>query len=119
MLRITVLGGFDVAAGADPARLRGYLHRELLARLIIARGRMLAAEQIIDDLGPEDPPAGAVPTVRTIVSNLRRVLEPDRAAGSPSRVLPTVPPGYALHLEPDAVDAWRFEAAIREAMAVA
>lgn len=43
------------------------------------------------------------------VSNLRRVLEPDRSRGTPAAVLITRAPGYLLTVEPDALDARVFE----------
>jgi hypothetical protein len=43
-------------------------------------------------------------------SNLRRLLEPDREPRAPARLLVSAPPGYAVRLPGDAVDAWRFEA---------
>ena len=53
--------------------------------------------------------------VRTFVAELRRALEPDRPPRTPARLLVTEPPGYALRAAPDAVDAWRFEAAVAAA----
>lgn len=91
--------------------LKGPRHRAVLARLIVARGRVVPVGLLIDDLWL-DPPAGAVSAVRTFVASLRRALEPDRAARTPPRLLVTEGPGYALRVEPDAVDAWRFEQAL-------
>lgn len=59
--------------------LKGPRHRAVLARLIVARGRVVPVGLLIDDLWL-DPPAGAVSAVRTFVASLRRALEPDRAA---------------------------------------
>lgn len=95
--------------------LRGPKHRAVLARLIVARGRVVPVGLIVDDLWL-DPPAGAVSAVRTFVASLRRALEPDRAARTPARLLVTEGPGYALRVEPDAVDAWRFEQALADGL---
>jgi SARP family transcriptional regulator, regulator of embCAB operon len=67
-------------------------------------------DRLIDDLWPEDPPARAAATVQVFVSNLRRVLEPDRARGAPGTVLVTASRGYLLSIEPEAVDAHEFTA---------
>ncbi|WP_350280685.1 BTAD domain-containing putative transcriptional regulator [Kribbella sp. HUAS MG21] len=92
-----------------PVDLKGARHRAVLARLIIARGRLVPASRLVDDLW-EDPPDGALSAVRTFVASLRRALEPDRPPRTPARLLVTEGPGYALRT--DAVDAWRFEKAM-------
>ncbi|MET7749168.1 BTAD domain-containing putative transcriptional regulator [Micromonospora sp. NPDC005367] len=101
----------DDARGAVP--LRGARQRAVLARLLVARGRMVPVDRLVDALW-EEPPVGAVAALRTFVADLRRALEPDRPPRRPPRLLVTAPPGYALHPAPDAVDAWRFEAAVSE-----
>ncbi|MFI7604989.1 BTAD domain-containing putative transcriptional regulator [Micromonospora sp. NPDC049366] len=108
-----VLGPVEVRADDVPVPLRGARPRAVLARLLIARGRVVPVDRLVDDLW-EEPPEGGVAAIRTFVADLRRALEPDRPPRRPARLLVTAPPGYALHLAPDAVDAWRFEAAVRE-----
>ncbi|WP_432942715.1 AfsR/SARP family transcriptional regulator [Kribbella sp. CA-253562] len=95
----------------EPLPLKGPRHRAVLARLIVARGRVVPVGVLVDDLWTA-PPAGAVSAVRTFVAALRRALEPEREARAKPRVLITDGPGYALRLAPDAVDAWRFERAV-------
>jgi DNA-binding SARP family transcriptional activator len=117
-VRIGVLG--PVLAWDDAGSeldLRGPRHRAVLARLVVARGRVVPVDRLVDDLWAE-PPAGAVSAVRTFVAALRRALEPDRRPRSAAQVLVTEGPGYALRVGPDAVDARRFEAAVGEAAAV-
>ncbi|WP_262704929.1 MULTISPECIES: AfsR/SARP family transcriptional regulator [Streptomyces] len=88
--------------------LKGPRHRAVLARLIVARRRVVPVSRLIEDLWAEPPP-GAVGAVRTFVAALRRALEPQRPPRTPARLLVTEGPGYALRADPDAVDAWRFE----------
>ncbi|MER6947483.1 BTAD domain-containing putative transcriptional regulator [Nonomuraea sp. NPDC000554] len=95
----------------DAIALKGPRHRAVLARLIIARRRVVPVTRLVDDLWP-DPPADAVGAVRTFVAALRRALEPRRPPRAPARLLVTEGPGYALRAEPDTVDAWRFEQAV-------
>ncbi|MBA8949856.1 BTAD domain-containing putative transcriptional regulator [Actinomadura namibiensis] len=99
-------------AGGRPIGLKGPRHRAVLARLIVARGRIVPAARLVDDLW-EDPPDGAVAAVRTFVAALRRALEPERPPRAPARLLVTEGPGYALRT--DAVDARRFERAVADA----
>src|ERR1700761_900300 len=108
-VRFGVLGPVAAWDGQDGAiDLKGPRHRAVLARLLVARGRGVPLGVLIDDLWPV-PPAGAAGAIRTFVGALRRALEPDRPPRSPSRLLITQGPGYALAAQPDDVDAWRFE----------
>ncbi|MFD1541343.1 AfsR/SARP family transcriptional regulator, partial [Nonomuraea guangzhouensis] len=91
--------------------LKGPRHRAVLARLIVARRRVVPVSHLVEDLWL-DPPPGAVGAVRTFVAALRRALEPERPPRTAARLLVTEGPGYALRAEPDAVDAWRFEQAV-------
>lgn len=97
--------------------LKGPRHRAVLGRLIVARGRVVPVDVLVDDLWIA-PPAGAVSAVRTFVAALRRAIEPERAARATPQVLVTEGPGYALRLPPDAVDAWRFERVIHQGAGV-
>lgn len=95
----------------DALALKGPRHRAVLARLITARRRVVPVARLVEDLW-DKPGAGAVGAVRTFVADLRRVLEPQRPPRAPARLLVTEGPGYALRAMQDAVDAWRFEAAV-------
>ncbi|MEV4461719.1 BTAD domain-containing putative transcriptional regulator, partial [Microbispora sp. NPDC049633] len=113
-----VLGPVTAWDGAGAAiALKGPRHRAVLARLIVARGRVVPVTRLVDDLWDE-PPAGALGAVRTFVAALRRALEPDRPPRTPARLLVTEGPGYALRAETDAVDSWRFEHAVAAAVAL-
>ncbi|MGC4859386.1 BTAD domain-containing putative transcriptional regulator [Micromonospora sp. DT41] len=109
-----VLGPVTATTEGGPVALKGPRQRTVLARLLIARGRVVPVERLVDDLW-ESPPDGAVGAIRTFVADLRRALEPDRPPRQPPRLLVTEPTGYVLRAAPDAVDAWRFEAAVGEA----
>ncbi|WP_199747799.1 BTAD domain-containing putative transcriptional regulator, partial [Actinomadura sp. WAC 06369] len=114
-VRFGVLG--PVAAwddAGDAVGLRGPRHRAVLARLIVARRRVVPVGVLVDDLW-DDPPPDAVGAVRTFVAALRRALEPDRPPRAPARLLVTEGPGYALRAED--VDAWRLERTVGEASA--
>ncbi|MFS7878771.1 BTAD domain-containing putative transcriptional regulator [Streptomyces asiaticus] len=99
---------WDADADGRAIVLKGPRHRAVLARLIVARRRVVPVSRLIEDLWAEPPP-GAVGAVRTFVAALRRALEPQRPPRAPARLLVTEGPGYALRAVPDAVDAWRFE----------
>ncbi|MEU7971699.1 BTAD domain-containing putative transcriptional regulator [Micromonospora sp. NPDC049089] len=109
-----VLGPVIAATERGPVALRGHRQRLVLGRLLIAHGRVVPVDRLVDDLW-EVAPDGAVGAIRTFVADLRRALEPDRPPRQPPRILVTEPPGYALKAAPDAVDAGQFEAAVGEA----
>jgi DNA-binding SARP family transcriptional activator len=111
-VRFGVLG--PVTAWDDAGRevaLKGPRHRAVLARLIVARGRVVPVDTLVRDLWTA-PPEGAVAAVRTFVAALRRALEPDRAPRTRPTLLVTDGPGYALRVPAEAVDAERFEAVV-------
>lgn len=113
-----VLGPVAAWDGAgDAIALKGPRHRAVLARLLVARRRVVPVGRLVEDLwaGRDEPPGDAVGAVRTFVAALRRALEPERPPRTPARLLVTEGPGYALRAEPEAVDAWRFERAVAAA----
>ncbi|MFE4967111.1 BTAD domain-containing putative transcriptional regulator [Streptomyces sp. NPDC056660] len=110
-----VLGTVTAERAGGPLALKGPRHRAVLARLIVARRRVVPVARLVADLWDEPPPT-AVGSVRTFVNDLRRALEPDRPPRTPARLLVTDGPGYALRAEAEAVDAWRFETAVETAV---
>ncbi|BBH67451.1 hypothetical protein ACTI_41360 [Actinoplanes sp. OR16] len=115
MIRFGVLGPViaEDAAGR-PVPLKGPMHRAVLARLVVARRRVVPVHDLVDDLWVS-PPDGAIAAVRTFVAALRRAIEPERPARAPATLLVTQASGYALSAAPGQVDAWRFEQAVTEA----
>ncbi|MEU6753657.1 BTAD domain-containing putative transcriptional regulator, partial [Spirillospora sp. NPDC046719] len=109
---VRVLGAFAVHVAGAPADLGGPRRRSVLARLAAAHGRMVPADRLVEDLWAGTAPPHAAAGLQSFVSHLRRALEPGRPPRTPARVLVTEPPGYALRLPDDAVDAWRFDALI-------
>ncbi len=109
---VGVLGPVEAwDASGSVIALPGPRHREVLARLVAAGGRVVPVEVLAADLW-EAPPPGAVGAIRTFVAALRRAVEPGRAPRSPAGVIVTSGPGYALRAE---ADVWRFEEAARVA----
>ncbi|MGO1052778.1 BTAD domain-containing putative transcriptional regulator [Crossiella sp. CA198] len=106
-----VLGPLVAADEHGPVTLKGPRQRAILARLLIARRRVVSVRTLINDLWA-DPPGGALGAIQTSINTLRQSLEPGRAPRTPATLLVTEAPGYALRTTPDAVDADRFEAAL-------
>ncbi|GAA1252953.1 hypothetical protein GCM10009665_49590 [Kitasatospora nipponensis] len=103
-----LLGPLEAARDGRTMPLGGPRVRGVLARLLVDVGRTVSVTALVDELWGERAPGDAHRTVRTYVSRLRRAL-----AGPPGEgcgpVLVTRPPGYQLAVEPQALDAVRFE----------
>ena len=80
----------------------------------------MSTDRLIDELWGETPPETAAKGLQVHVSQLRKVLEPDRASGESDQLLVTRAPGYILKLDPEQFDlgasgAWRTRATGPEA----
>jgi DNA-binding SARP family transcriptional activator len=84
------------------------LQRQLLAILLIEAGRVVSVDRLVDLLWGDAAPSAAMASLQAYVSQLRRILEPDRPPRAPARVIVTQDPGYALRIEPAQVDGPRF-----------
>lgn len=81
--------------------------RALLVALALEPGRAVPKTKLIDCIWAEQPPADAANALQALVSRLRRLL-PDGALGVAAG-------GYRLAVDPDAVDAVRFERLLDQA----
>ncbi|MEU5863273.1 AfsR/SARP family transcriptional regulator, partial [Nonomuraea sp. NPDC047529] len=101
-VRVGVLGPLTLVTADGPAPVGGARLRVLLARLALDAGRAVRPETLAEALWDEAPPEAPSHALQSLVSRLRRVL------GHPGLVT-SGPAGYRLAVEPDAVDAVRFE----------
>ena len=117
MVRVRVLGALEATVHVDGrdvvADLGGPRQRAVLALLLVGRGEVVSVDRLVEDLWNSEPPPRAIGALQAYVSHLRRALEPGRQPRTPATVLVSEPPGYAVRLPVDAVDAWRFEAMVR------
>jgi predicted ATPase/DNA-binding SARP family transcriptional activator len=101
-VQIRILGPFEVRADdgttvdVPGARLRG-----LLAALALNPGHVVPKATLVDWIWGENPPADAVNALQRLVSRLRKAL--------PAATVEGATDGYRLTVDPDAVDAVRFE----------
>ncbi len=107
-MQIGLLGSFEVRtddgtfAGVPGARLRG-----LLTALALEPGHAVQKATLVDWVWGEHPPAGAANALQRLVSRLRNAL--------PGGLVEGLTDGYRLRVEPDAVDAVRFERLLGQA----
>jgi DNA-binding SARP family transcriptional activator len=105
-----MLGSFEVrtddgiVADVPGARLRG-----LLVALALDPGHVVQKATLVDWIWGERPPSDAANALQRLVSRLRKALPEGLVEGQPD--------GYRLTVEPDAVDAVRFERLIGQARA--
>ena len=105
-----ILGPLEVWHDDRRLPLTGEKRCALLALLLLNANRVVPSVRLIDELWGDDPPATGAKALQMHVSELRKALEVD-----PSRtLLVTRPPGYAIELEPEALDLERFERLARE-----
>ncbi|NMO53872.1 AfsR/SARP family transcriptional regulator [Actinoplanes sp. TBRC 11911] len=101
-MQISMLGPLEVriddsqSVDVPGARLRG-----LLVALALEAGRVVPKSVLVDWLWGESPPADAANALQRLVSRLRKTLPEGSIDGQAG--------GYRLAIDPDAVDAVRFE----------
>jgi DNA-binding SARP family transcriptional activator len=106
-LTISVLGPLTVRHGAVVTDPRSRRLRELLGLLAICAPHPVGRDEIIDTLWGDRPPRTCQALVRTYVTRLRKLLEPDHLPGRARAVVPT-PAGYRLDVGPDTLDLLAF-----------
>ena len=85
----------------NPVNLGGPRPRALLAALALSVGRPVPIEQLVDAVYGEEPPGNAQHALQSQVSRIRALL--------PTGSLTRHPAGYVLTIDPDELDANRFE----------
>ncbi|MET8384793.1 BTAD domain-containing putative transcriptional regulator [Streptosporangium canum] len=106
-VRVGILGSLVLDTATGPTRVGGARLRALLARLVLDAGRAVQPATLVEALWGESAPADHLHALQSLVSRLRRALD------DPG-LLTSGPAGYRLAVEPDAVDAVRFERLARE-----
>ena len=101
-VRIGILGPLEVRHNGQLVEIGGTRLNALLARLAIDAGRPVAATTLADAVWEGDLPSDEVHALQSLVSRLRRAL------GGGARVVQSAG-GYQLAVDPEGVDARRFE----------
>ncbi|MFI7143628.1 BTAD domain-containing putative transcriptional regulator [Nonomuraea sp. NPDC050022] len=101
-LRFRLLGPLRLESDPGPGPAK---HRAVLAALLVSAGRVVPIERLMVVVWDDRPPASAESVLRVYISALRKLVDGIR----------TVPGGYLIEVEPDAVDCHRFERLVGEA----
>jgi DNA-binding SARP family transcriptional activator len=108
---LRILGPLEVEAPTGPVALGGQRQRALLAALLLEAGRVVPTDRLVEELWGEEPPRTATTSLQNAVSRLRRALGEE--------LIETRAPGYVLRLDPEWIDATRFERLLRAARGAA
>ena len=114
-MRYRVLGQLEVRREQSALDLGSYKQRALLALLLVHRNQVISSDRIIDEIWGDASESDRKNALHVYLSNLRKVLEPDRTSRGAGTVLLTRSPGYMLKTDRDEVDSDRFESAMAEA----
>jgi predicted ATPase/DNA-binding SARP family transcriptional activator len=107
-VQIGILGSFEVRADDGAlADVPGARLRALLVALALEPGHVVSKATLIDWIWGERPPADTANALQRLVSRLRKAL--------PEGLIEVQPGGYRLTVEPEAVDAVRFEHLVAQA----
>jgi len=109
-VQIGMLGSFEVRTDDGAvADVPGARLRALLIALALEPGHVVPKATLVDWIWGERPPPGAANALQRLVSRLRKAL--------PAGMIEGLPDGYRLRVNPDAVDAVRFERLVAQARA--
>jgi predicted ATPase/DNA-binding SARP family transcriptional activator len=105
-MHFQLLGPFRVTVGDQPLKLGSPQQQKLLAILCALPNENVSADRLVDELWGESPPPSAHHLIQVYVSRLRKTLGTHSAEVHIDRH----GTGYALHVDPEQVDAARMEA---------
>ena len=112
-MNFRILGPLEVLDEGRAVALGGSKQRALLALLLLHVNETLSTDRLIDELWGERPPANAAKTLQMQISRLRKALAGEHGDGS-AGVVVTRERGYELRLDPERLDAHRFERLVAE-----
>ena len=104
-----MLGPLQVMREGEAVEPGSPKQRALLIDLLVHHGEVVSRDQLIEDLWASSPPSTGLGVLQNYVSQLRRAIGPG--------LLVTRGQGYALDIDPEALDSIRFERLVQEARA--
>ena len=109
-MEFRILGPLEVEEEGRTIPLAGAKQRSLLALLLLARGRAVSTDRLIDEIWDGAPPATALKNVQVYVSQLRAALGDGRLIRREH--------GYELRVAPGELDVDRFDEIVHSASGV-
>ena len=111
-MRFEVLGPLQIARDGAVLALTSRRQVALLANLLVADGKAVPAESLIEAVWGHDLPSDPTNTLQHAISQLRKLLEPERRPREAATVLISIGSGYRLDLSGHEFDAIEFSAGI-------
>jgi predicted ATPase/DNA-binding SARP family transcriptional activator len=108
-MNVRLLGHLEVEVSGERVRFEGVKQRRLFAALALRAPEAVSADELVEALWGEQPPAGTEQALQKQISRLRRPL------GDGGSLVRHRPPGYALDIDPRGIDFRRFEELLRGA----
>src|SRR5690349_13111379 len=106
-MEVLLLGPFEVRSGGESIALRRQKHRALIALLALHPGEVVSSDRLVEELWGSEEPKTARQALQNYVSLLRKQLGVE--------TIETKSGGYALNVDPEQVDAVRFERLVLDA----
>ena len=100
-MEFRILGPLEVRDGGRVVAVRGPRQRSLLTLLLLHANEAISSERLVEEVWWDAAPASGATALRVRVSQLRSALGADLIATSAA--------GYALEIDPERIDARRFE----------
>ena len=108
-MEFRILGPLEVVDDGRILDMPAGHQRTLLALLIVNANRVLSPVRIADEVWGARLPATGAKALAFHVWRLRDALAPGRLPGVPGGGLETAAGGYVLRVDPEAIDAVRYE----------
>ncbi|EIV93196.1 BTAD domain-containing putative transcriptional regulator [Frankia sp. QA3] len=102
-LQFAILGPLEVTAAGTPLTLGGTQRKVLMTVLLLEANQVVPIHRLLEVIWGDPPPEGALATLRTHVSELRRRM----ADGPPPRMLLRKGSGYLLDVRAEQIDVER------------
>ncbi|MEV0230688.1 BTAD domain-containing putative transcriptional regulator [Nonomuraea sp. NPDC050786] len=109
-LQFSVLGPLVVTRAGEQLDLGGTRVKALVATLLIAQGKVVTTDRLLDAVWGEQVPNSGTSTLYSYITRLRKALEPERPPRAATGLLDRQGPGYVLRVRPESVDSERFAA---------
>jgi DNA-binding SARP family transcriptional activator/tetratricopeptide (TPR) repeat protein len=111
-MEFRLLGPVEVADEAGVLALGGTKVRTLLAALLLAPGRVIPMDRLVDIIWDDEPPPTARALIQTYISSLRRAI-----GDTGTEIISTQAPGYLARVGDDCLDRDRFDAFVAQGRA--
>src|SRR6185312_6441696 len=112
-----MLGPLVVARDESTVDVGPPKQRAVLAVLLLAQGRVVSVDRLIDAVWGDDVPGSAAGGLQAYVSNLRRALRDGSGSAQMASPIVRQTPGYYLDVAPEDVDYTVFAAGCAKAAA--